>query len=1001
MPQQVVSNQTSFAILIYSGLLCFVLLIGVTLGFSYEQSLRERAERADLYSQMLEETLSRTLEAMEVTLSSYTDELSAKELTELDLNLLRRELLDSLKFAPHLRQIVVIQGGKTLIDTRHELPTDINEGVLGFERSKKSLYSLGLLIGRNIGGRYLPYKGYFPDGGGYRSILPIALEVTNQNGEAIWIIAAFNPSYIQRTIKRLALNEDDSVYITDLEGNSLIQHGLYGPFQSEVTNLIQGALSQGKQVIQSEDRDVFPNYTTTLRFTEKYPIAVSLVTNHKGSLERWLKEKNNLLIIVLLVLIALFFGAVFVLRKNRLALEMKEEVHLLSEVVEHTPTGVVITDKDGTILYVNESFERVTGYSKSDVIGNNPRLLKSGAKSEEEYFEMWKLLSSGQTWIGEFRNRKKDGSLYWERASIGPLKDPSGEITHYIALKQPIDEEKAAQEKLRLASTVFDSATEAIMVTNADRLIEMVNPAFQRITGYSEKEVVGRTPSILKSGKHSDEFYDELYKALKQRGTWEGEIWNRRKNAEIYPQWLMISTRKDQLGNLEGYVALFADITKRKEDEALIRQQANYDSITSLPNRNLFVDRLNQAIAISERNQSKTALLFIDLDRFKYVNDTYGHHIGDLLLHQVADRLEVEVRKSDTVARLGGDEFAVIIPNIEKPTVVDVVARKILSSLSKPYDIKGNSAHISCSIGIAFYPDHSVQPETLIINADSAMYRAKQGGRNKHEYYSEDLSEEFALRRSIESDLYQAITKDELFLEYQPIWNTDQSSIEAVEALIRWRHPKKGTIYPNDFIPLSEESVLIHDIGQWVINNCCSFAKQLQTRFPKTPKISFNVSSIQFIRNDLDEVIAHALAENDLNGDALCMEITESVLLIDQKNIEDQLRKIESMGIDISVDDFGTGYSSLSYLKKYPINGIKIDKSFIDDIETDLEDRTLVAGIISLANSLSLKTVVEGVETDGQLAVIREYGNPNIQGYLYNTPMDAGSLLILIDKNLG
>ena len=998
MPQKVESNSTSFATLIYLGLACFVCLIGITLAFSFMQSIQERSERASLNSQMLEETLSRTIEAMEVTLSSYSDELSANELTEQNLKHLRQELLDSLKFAPHLRQIVVVKDGKALIDTRHDPAKDINENILGFDSTQKSLYSLGLLIGQKISGRFLPYKGYVPEEGGYRSILPIGMDITNKQGETLSVIAAFNPSYIQRTIIKLALQEHDSVYITNFDSNALIQHGLYGPFQPQVENLIQKALSQGKQFIQSSDSEFFPSYTTTLRFAEKYPLAVFIVSDHRDSLERWIKKKQNLLIIVFMVIIVLFFGAAFVIRKNRLALEMREEVHLLSEVVEHTPTGIVITDKDGTIQYVNESFEGVTGYSKNEVVGKNPRLLKSGDKSDQDYRDMWDLLATGQTWIGEFHNRKKDGSLYWERASIGPLKDSLGEITHYIALKQPIDEEKAAQEKLRLASTVFDSATEAIMVTNADRSIEMVNPAFQRITGYTEKEVIGRTPSILKSGKHSDEFYDELYETLKLRGTWEGEIWNRRKNAEIYPQWLMISSRRDQMGNLEGYVALFADITKRKEDEALIRQQANYDSITSLPNRNLFIDRLNQAVAISERNESKTALLFIDLDRFKYVNDTYGHHIGDLLLQQVAERLKVEVRKSDTVARLGGDEFAVIIPNIEKLSVVDLVAKKILTSLSRPYDIKGNLAHISCSIGIAFYPDHSAQPETLIINADSAMYRAKQGGRNTHEYYSDDLSKEFALRRSIENDLYQAIDKEEFFLEYQPIWNTDRSSIEAAEALIRWNHPTQGIVYPNDFIPLSEESTLIHDIGKWVINESCLFAKKLKEKYSNPPKISFNVSSLQFIKNDIDEVIEHALKANDLNGSSLSMEITESVLLIDQKSIGDQLSKIESMGLDISVDDFGTGYSSLSYLKKYPIKGIKIDKSFIDDIETDQEDRTLVSGIISLANSLSLKTVVEGVETDGQLAVIRQYGNPYIQGYLYSTPLTASQLLELLDN---
>ncbi|WP_292957773.1 EAL domain-containing protein, partial [Neptuniibacter sp. UBA847] len=986
------SKTTSFAKLIYGGLFCFVCLIFITLAFSYDQSLEERNHRAKLYAQMIESTLSRTLEAMEVTLTSLSNEL----ITDTAPSSYRQQLLNRLKFAPHLRQIVIIKNNKTLIDTRHQPAVNINETVLGFDREQINHYSLGLMIGKQIRGRYLPYQGYFPDEGEHVSLVPIGLDFTDPNGESYRFIAAFNPEYVKRFIRELPLHELDSVYVTDLESTALIQHGLYGPVQPQVHSLIKMALSQSKNMLQSKELSYFSNNTITVRFSEKYPLAISVLTNHRGSLEKWIKEKKNLLMIVLIVTVSMFFGAVFVIRKNYAALEMKEEVHLLSEVVEHTPTGVVITNAEGIIQYVNQSFERVTGYKKSEVIGENPRIFKSGDKSEQEYLDMWNCLASGQTWLGEFHNKRKDGSYYWERASIGALKDSTGEITHFIALKQPIDDEKAAQEKLRLASTVFDAAIEAIMVTNTDRVIETVNPAFQRITGYTEKEVIGNYPSILKSGKHSNEFYDDLYMTLKERGAWQGEIWNRRKNGEVYPQWLMISSRRDLDGKLEGYVAMFSDITKRKADEALIRQQANYDSVTSLPNRNLFTDRLNQALALTDRNHSKTALLFIDLDRFKYVNDTYGHHIGDLLLKSVADRLKDEIRKSDTVARLGGDEFAVIISNVKKPAVVETVARKILTSLSAPFNLESYEAHISCSIGIAFYPDHSTQAESLIIHADSAMYRAKQSGRNTYEYYNEDLSKELAQRRDIEKDLYQALDKNEFFLEYQPIWNIEHSKVESIEALIRWNHPEKGIIYPDAFIPLSEESDLILQIGEWVIDHCCEFAQQLQRNYSAPPKVSLNVSSLQFMKSGLILKIEKALADNNIKGYAICIEITESVLLIDQKNIEEQLTGIRSMGIEISVDDFGTGFSSLSYLKKYPINRIKIDKSFIDDLEKNSEDRTLVSGMISLANSLSLKTIVEGVESDGQLAIIQQYGNPMIQGYLFNRPMREDRLLMLL-----
>ena len=728
----------SFAQLIYGGLTCFVCLILITLGYSYNQSLQERKERASLYTQMIESNFSRTLEAMEITLSSFSNKLSDPQLTPQKLTTLRNQVMESLKFAPHLRQIVILKNGKTIVDTRNDPSIDINYNILGFDDSQSNLYSLGLMIGTQIRSRFFPYKGYFPDESEHRELIPIALDVINQINEPVRIIAAFNPSYIKRTLRALPLHGSDYVYITDLESNSLVQSGLYGPYKYQITQLIQKALSEDIDAIQQSEVDqYFPSNTTTIRLSEKYPFAVSLVTNHLGSVEQWAKEHQNLLVIIMLATCAMLFGAVFVIRSHHQALKMKEDVHLLSEVVEHTPTIVVITNNDGDIEYVNESFERETGYTKSEVIGQSPRLLKSGGTSDQEYLDMWGALSSGKTWIGEFQNRRKDGSLYWERASIGPLKDTHENITHYIALKQPIDEEKKAQEKLRLASTVFESATEAIMVTNIDNQIEMINPAFQTITGYAENDVLGKTPSILKSGKHATDFYEELYSSLKTRGSWEGEIWNRRRNSEIYPQWLMISSRCDQNGALEGYVALFSDITQRKKAEALMVQQANYDSITALPNRNLFFDRLKQALTLSDRNQSKTALLFIDLDYFKKVNDTYGHHVGDLLLKQVAERLRAEVRKSDTVARLGGDEFAIIIPSIQKLEIIEKIVKNILTSLSKSYRLNEENIHISCSVGIAFYPDDSTQPENLIINADQAMYKAKQQGRNTHQYFNE------------------------------------------------------------------------------------------------------------------------------------------------------------------------------------------------------------------------------------------------------------------------
>lgn len=998
MHSSLTKRRLSFAKWVYGGVVCSCLLILAVLWFSFIQSIEERNERAALYARMIEGTITRTFEGIEISLVSLSDDLVDGDPKQ--LSKVRERSLKILKFAPQLRQIVIIKGQETILDTQRTSSVNINLNILGFHTSRKSHYSLGLIIGNTLKGRFLPLEGTFPEETSRRELIPIGFESTNHAGERLLIIAAFNPSYIHRYIANLNLEKRDSVYLTDLFGVSLLQKGLYGPNRQHVLPHLENILAKDADEGRADNfyYDTLPTSTTATRLLTKYPLAVSIVVSHQGSLILWLEQKRNLLLVLFSAVFTLITGALLLLRNGQKALVMQEEVQLLSKVVEHSPTIIVITDPKGNIEYVNPFFEQVTGYYKEEVVGRNPRLLKSGKTSDKEYIEMWRVLTAGQTWHGEFHNKHKNGSLYWERSSIGPLINEAGEITHYIALKQPITEEKKAQEKLRLASNVFSVASEGIMVTDQFNQIQMVNRSFELITGYKEDEVLGKTPALLKSNMHSPDFYAQIFTKLDKDHTWEGEIWNKRKNGELYPQWLMISSRIDLEGKLEGYVALLSDITQRKHDEAVIIHQANYDSLTELPNRHLFDDRLKQALIFSERSRTKTALLYVDLDRFKYVNDTFGHYAGDLLLKQVSERLTSCVRKTDTVARLGGDEFAIIIQEMSNISTIEKVAKSALISLAKPFLLEGNEAYISCSIGIAIYPENGLTKESLILNADNAMYKAKQKGRNTHEYFNQSLSEDSKQRSMLEQDIYKALKEDEFYLLYQPIWSTDGQQIESVEALIRRAHPERGIIYPLEFIPLAEESALIHSIGEWVIHEACVFAKRLSISALLAPKVSINVSGSQFLRNNIVDMLTQELAENKLDGAALIIEITESILLLDQEKIYSQLETLVSKGIDIAVDDFGTGYSSLSYLKKYPVQRLKIDKSFIDDLEESKEDQALVAGILSLASSLSLKTVVEGVESQGQLDLLRQYGSPMIQGYLLAKPMSEDMLVTLLTE---
>ncbi len=664
--------------------------------------------------------------------------------------------------------------------------------------------------------------------------------------------------------------------------------------------------------------------------------------------------------------------------------EREEHINLLSRVVEHNPTIIIITDAMGCIEYVNTTFEDVTGYMREEVLGRNPRFLKSGETDARDYENMWQTITAGGVWNGELHNKRKDGSLYWERASIGSLKNDTGEITHFIATKEIITQIKEDEKQLRLASAVFKTAAEAIMVTDTLNRIQMVNESFTQITGYSEQEVLGRSPDMLKSERHSDDFYDQLYTQLFHKGYWEGEVWNTRKGGDDYPQWLTVSTMRDSNGSIEGYVALFNDITKRKQDEEIILHQANYDAVTGLPNRNLFSDRLQHALQVTNRSQNQGALLFIDLDRFKQVNDTLGHSIGDRLLQQVAERLQACVRKTDTAARLGGDEFAVIIPEVQDSYVFKNIASKILKSLSARYVIDDNDIFISCSIGITLYPDDGTDAEQLIRNADSAMYKAKELGRNNYQYYTDKMNNEAQQKRELENAMHQAIRNNEFRLHYQPIWNIETRRIDSLEALLRWHHPTRGEVSPTEFIPVAEEAGLIQQLGDLVIVQACQFGANLKQQLTDPPSISVNVSSRQIQRGNLADTVEKTLKSSGMTGQKLTLELTESILLADEDNTHEQLNKLCDLGLQIAIDDFGTGYSSLSYLKRYPISRLKIDREFVADIETDTDDQTLVSGIVSMGNALGLDVIAEGVEHKEQLRLLRAMGCHYIQGFIFS-----------------
>ncbi|MBZ0106122.1 MAG: EAL domain-containing protein [Sulfuricella denitrificans] len=585
-----------------------------------------------------------------------------------------------------------------------------------------------------------------------------------------------------------------------------------------------------------------------------------------------------------------------------------------------------------------------------------------------------------------------DGDLTRELPIFGG-RDEIARLSSALAsmltsLRQEIATRRAAEDNLRLAATVFDSSVEGIVISDAENRIVTVNQAFCNITGYTQENVIGENPRILNSGRHPASFYQDMWRDLGNRGRWQGEVWNRRKNGDIFPEWLVITAVKDGAGRLSHYVAVFSDLTERKLAEERIRFIGNHDALTGLPNRHLLKDRLDQMLARAQRMETHLALIFIDLDRFKNINDTLGHQIGDELLKLVGNKLKTCLRPGDTLARQGGDEFVVLADDIENSDSVAPILDNMLNAFRNPFMVGIHALTVTPSIGIALYPDDGKDMETLLKHADIAMYRAKETGRNNYQFFLPVLNEHMVTRLDMEARLRHALERNQLALHYQPQVDVASGRIIGAEALLRWNEPVLGNIPPVDFIPLAEETGLILPIGDWVLRSAISAAAHW-ARSGTPVRIAVNISAKQLRHRDLAGNIGQILAETGLNPDLLEVELTESVMMATGESERVNLEQIQRLGLELSLDDFGTGYSSLSYLHQLQVSTLKIDRSFISNLDNP-EGAMLTETIIRMAKSLDLKIVAEGVETQSQFDFIRYHKVDFYQGYYFSKPLPHG-----------
>ncbi len=675
-------------------------------------------------------------------------------------------------------------------------------------------------------------------------------------------------------------------------------------------------------------------------------------------------------------------------KQTELALQESEVMfRTLSKIA---PVGIFRTDAKGNYQYVNEQWSQITGLSNFDAEGNG-WLQSVYSEDRESVSSAWFEAIRKQCFFSmQFRFQTPDGRIHWVVGQAEAELDNTGELLGYVGTVTDISDLKLNEERLRQAAAVFESTREGVMILSADCQIILVNQAFSEITGYSELDIIGQNPRFLQSGRHEKNFYMHMWEAIHSTDHWQGEIWNRRKSGAIFPELLSISVVRGNNQQIINYVGVFADISKLKASEMELEFRAHHDPLTGLPNRMLLRSRLEHALESAIRHTKIVAVLMLDLDRFKNVNDSFGHLAGDQLLQQVAERLSLRLRGVDTICRLGGDEFTVLLEDLPHPEAAGLVATNIISALSESWQLQnGSDVRIGVSIGIAVYPLHGHSADDLLQQADTALYKAKNEGRNRFKYFSEELTTAARERIDIESRLRRAIENKELLVYYQPQISINSAQIIGAEALLRWRTHSGEFIMPLRFIPIAEETGLITAIGNWVLKETCRQGKfWLDAGYPPL-KLAVNVSPHQFLYSDINEIVLETLAQTNFPAHLLELEITEGTLMKREDEAIEILKKLHQKNIHIAIDDFGTGYSSLAYLKKLPVDVLKIDKSFIDDIPEQRDDMEIAATIIAMAKNLGLEVVAEGVETKQQLDFLKSQACDYFQGYLASQPIAA------------
>ena len=690
----------------------------------------------------------------------------------------------------------------------------------------------------------------------------------------------------------------------------------------------------------------------------------------------------------------------------RIAIERsssEQQLNIVQRALESVTAGIVITDArehDNPVIYVNKAFEGITGYESSEILGKNCRILQSGEAEPDSIQLIRSSMAAERDCMVVLHNRRKDGSEFWNALTLSPVRDSHGRLTHWIGVLSDVTNRKKISEVVRDSEERFrqliENTSDIISIVESDGMIRYQSPSVERVLGLNPDQMIGKK---LSEFVHPDD-ENEINRLFAQLMDTPGEpqaVEARYRHADGHWRSIeQVATNLTGQPGVRGILLNSRDVTERREQQLKLDFLAHHDPLTNLPNRGVFDNRLSAAVSLASRTGDKLAVLFLDLDRFKNINDTLGHRVGDQLLITVAQRLRGAIRECDLVARWGGDEFTLILPKISSTNDAIKASQRIIASLSSPIKCLEHELYVTGTIGISIYPSSGADAETLVRNADTAMYRAKEGGKNYFQVYSADMNIGAMERLSLETSLRKALERDEFVLNYQPQVDLRTVRITGVEALVRWQHPHRGLIPPSEFIQLAEDTGLIIPLGEWVLDEACRQAARFNREAIHPIRVAVNLSARQICRKDFVKTVGRALEVSGLEPRLLELELTESVLMNDEESSIQPLLDLRAMEVDLSVDDFGTGYSSFMYLKRYPVTSLKIDKSFIANIGSDGDDATIVRSMIDMAHNLRLRVVAEGVETSAQHRFLCEHGCEEMQGYFYSAPIPAEALSVLL-----